>query len=108
MARKSYKQRVLERVTELGAKVEINTASPLDLNVDAPVGYKWTSVGVHSVVGSQWDGESEASVWRSLLKDLEGGLEKCDTPDCDSCSGADNETERIQHSCSERILGLQP
>ena len=77
------KRKVESLCKKFNATMDINRSRPLDVCVDAPDGYTWQSdPGLHAFVGSQWPGETAASVWADLAERMEWGIEKCDCVEC--------------------------
>jgi broad specificity phosphatase PhoE len=64
-----------------GCELIVNSARPIDANLDAPYGYHF-SEDPHSLVGSQWPGETAGETWEDLFDRASAGLEKCE-PGCD-------------------------
>lgn len=97
MSKPSLKQQVQALARTLGCKVEISqTSRRLDVTIDAPAGHIFSGLDTHSIVAEQHAGEDEAHVWRSLLSDLQGGLESCTIEDCDSCNSDEPEAFEME------------
>lgn len=62
-----------------------------EVNVDAPHGYTWASdPGVHELVNSPWDSETQDQMWVEALRRMSAGLEACDCEECASKRGVRN------------------
>jgi hypothetical protein len=73
------KTKVFQLAEELGACFTINSTDRLDVEVEAPRHKTWScDPGVHCLVGSQWDGQSQAEVWADLLDRMQDGVEDCE------------------------------
>ena len=84
---KTTKQRVLDLARRLRVVVDQGKSGDglMEVVVSAPRGFVWARVGVHELVTCQDFEDSAENVWNAMLKDLDPGLEQCDSPDCDIC-----------------------
>ena len=66
----------------LGATLDTSNG---EVNCEAPAGFIWTSDGVHELVNSPWDNETQADMFREAIRRMDMGLEPCEVPNCDWC-----------------------
>lgn len=59
----------------------------LELTAQAPARHVFMCRGVHELVNSAWEGETDEAIWVAMAEDLEAGLMACPDPDCEWCNG---------------------
>jgi hypothetical protein len=88
----SNRKRVMARALELGVEVTDEWSSESyhqEIEADAPEGYRFKTTSTHAVVAAYFDERgSKADAWRSLLDDMEQGVEPC-PPGVEECRVAD-------------------
>jgi hypothetical protein len=73
------KAKVYRLAKRLGAEVTINSTGRLDVHVEAPRHQTWScDPGIHCLVGSQWDGQTQTEVWEDLFDRMQDGVEACE------------------------------
>jgi len=73
------KQKVLKLAKELGAEVDYyGSGVHFEVTVDAPEGFHWACDVITQIVGSIWDEDTPAMIWKDVLERMEYGLEPCD------------------------------
>ena len=81
----SAKQSVINLTSSMGASVEYG-GKPFEIVLDAPTGYVWNAIDLHTMVYSQWDSEPTINLWKHALKDMQCGISKCNNAECDTCN----------------------
>jgi hypothetical protein len=83
MARKSARRLTQERCAELGATITENGFG--EVNIMAPTGHYWREAGVHELVHSPWDADTESQTWGHAWASLRGeSTEPCAAETCPS------------------------
>jgi hypothetical protein len=88
------RRKVEARAKELGAKLVIRnegnfTTDRKEVLIEAPKGHVWKCEGYHELVHSVPGHMSITPLWTEALARMEGGVEPCDTEDCDWCNSQD-------------------
>ena len=77
------RKKVLQLAKKLNASVVVNRERPLDISVEAPIGYYWlVDPCVHGLVRLQMPDEPADHVWLDLHERMKMGIEKCPCEDC--------------------------
>lgn len=77
-------------VKDTGATITTRPDDPrmIDMEAEAPAGKVWSASSTHVVVASVYRGAGATGmVYDLLAADMLGGVEDCDTPNCEWCNG---------------------
>lgn len=60
----------------------------VDITLWTPKGTRFKALGTHNAVAVFWPepGYGKNEAWKELAEDLNGGLEECTDPTCDTCT----------------------
>lgn len=85
------KQKVVALACKLGATLDYAGG---EINVEAPPYHTWKeNPGVHELVNSPWDDETQDDLWARALERMEFGVEPCTIQECEWC--ADTRAEGV-------------
>ena len=72
------KRQAVALAKKFGAVLEVSNEHPFEIEAIAPRGHHWVcDPGVHALVSSVWDDETEADMWDDIAKRMDSGVEKC-------------------------------